>query len=83
MNTDFVVLGMNEIEEYNQLEVEVMVGEEKRVYRLSYTWIGVRIPGELENIITMPAVRSKKFIDLVFSFHEGNVIDFPVGLTCS
>jgi len=83
MNTRFVVLKMEKNERFNQIEVTIMFEEKLYVYQVGYGgWLGgIKIPSELEKIATAPVERGRKFINLVFQFLEGKVIDFPVDIT--
>ena len=80
MATRFIVLGMKRFKESNELEVTLMIGQE-RTCRLKFEGIGATIPGELENLMTQRTERSQDFIELAFSFYEGNNVEFPIDLS--
>ena len=77
----FKILNIENEPEHNLIQIECLIGDERRKYKLKFERLGVTIPGELENILTQKIKRNKQFMEIVFAFHEGKTIKFPIDLS--
>ena len=80
MSDCFIILNIKKDPEPNLIQIDCLIGKEQHKYKLKFEGLGVSIPGELENTITQSIKRSKQFIEIVFAFHEGEEIKFPIEL---
>lgn len=77
----FIIIKIEKDKDPNTLQFYCSIDGQEREYELKFGKVGVHLPGELEDVITESIKRSHKFGEIVFGFHEGNKIDFPIDMS--
>ena len=84
-NVPLSILNINIDNTCNQLDITLMVGQERRIFHVPLPkdkkTIGIPITSQLERTVNSGHVRRiQKFVDTVNSFYEGDIVEFPVDL---
>ncbi len=80
--TNISVLKIENTRNSQELEVTLNIDDQERIYLLKVFddggILGLDMEVELQDLITCD---SKKFIESIFSFYEGNMVSLPINLS--